>query len=165
MRKAVLFVGSDKVTRYLRLSICPSPGESRRSERRSGGTPAARSSSLPSPSLATGRRPLSRADWLCSRPSASVVSDLNACNSWLCSDSKLALFGAFSLACQLVRRFRSQAASRIGPGDARSGSTRSPANPARQAVNMLRNATLSRGFKNSARHVFGARQYEFGSYV
>ena len=72
--------------RYVRLFICPSPGESRSSERRSGGTPAARSSSLPSASLATGRRPLCRAGrpsrdlgfllvsplelWLCFRPSA-----------------------------------------------------------------------------------------------
>jgi hypothetical protein len=51
---------------------------------------------------------------------------------------------------QLVRRFRSQAASRIGPGTARSGRTRSPAHPTRQAVHMLQNVTLSRGFQSSA---------------
>ena len=97
--------------RYVRLFIWPSPGESRSSERRSGGTPAARSSSLPSASLATGRRPLCRAGrpsrdlgfllvsslelWLCFHPSTPAVSDLSSCDSMVCFDSKLALFGAF----------------------------------------------------------------------
>jgi len=104
-------VRSAKVIRDVRLYICPSPGETRSSERRSGGTPAARSSSPPSASLATGRRPLCRAGrpsrdlgfllvspwelWLCFRPSAPAVSDLNSCDSSPCFDSKLALFGAF----------------------------------------------------------------------
>src|SRR5271157_3853452 len=72
---------------------------------------AARSSSLPAASLATGRRPLCRAgrpsrdlgflvvspweNWLCFSPSAPAVSDSRSCNSRVCSDSKLALFGAF----------------------------------------------------------------------
>src|SRR5208337_2271067 len=72
---------------------------------------AARSSSPPSASLAIGRRPLCRAGrpsrdlgfllvsplelWLCFRPFAPGVSDLNACDSRLCFDSKLALCGAF----------------------------------------------------------------------
>ncbi len=72
---------------------------------------AARSSSLPWASLPTGRRPLCRAGrpsrdlgfllvsplelWLCFRPSAPAVSDLSSCDSRLCFDSKLALFGAF----------------------------------------------------------------------
>ena len=83
--------------RCVRLFICPSPGESRSSERRSGGIPAARSSSLSSASLATGRRPLCQAGrpsrdlgfllvsplelWLCFRPSAPAVSDLSSCDS------------------------------------------------------------------------------------
>ncbi len=95
----------------VRLFICPSPGESRSSEPRSGGTPAARSSSLPWASLATGRRPLCRAGrpsrdlgfllvspwelWLCFRPSAPAFSDLSSFGSRLCFDFKLALFGAF----------------------------------------------------------------------
>src|SRR5271157_6076108 len=111
VRKAVLLARSAKVTRYVRLFICPSPGESRSSERRSGGTPAARSNSLPAAALATSRRPLCRAGrpsrdlglllvsplelWLCFRPSAPAVSDLNSCRIRFCFDSKLALFGAF----------------------------------------------------------------------
>ena len=67
--------------------------------------------SLVSASLATGRQPLCRAGrpsrdlgfllvsplelWLCFRPSAPAVSDLSSCDSRLCFDSKLALFGAF----------------------------------------------------------------------
>src|SRR5271157_6588872 len=88
--KVAALVRSARVTRYVRLFICSSPGESRSSERRSGGTPAARSSWLPSASLATGRRPLCRAGrpsrdlgflvvspwavWLCFHPSAPAVS-------------------------------------------------------------------------------------------
>jgi len=99
------------VTRCVRLFICPSPGESRSSERRSGGNPATRSSSLPWASLPTRRRPLFRAGrpshvlgllvvpplelWLCFRPSAPAVSDLSSCDSRPCFDCKLALFGAF----------------------------------------------------------------------
>ena len=60
---------------------------------------------------ATGHRPLCRAGrpshdlgfllvspwelWLCFRPSAPVFSALSSCDSRLCFDSKLALFGAF----------------------------------------------------------------------
>src|SRR5271157_2189860 len=67
--------------------------------------------SLVSASLATGRQPLCRAGrpsrdlgflivsplelWLCFRPSAPAVADLSSCDSRLCFDSKLALFGAF----------------------------------------------------------------------
>ena len=59
----------------------------------------------------TGHRPLCRAGrpsrdlgfllvsplelWLCFRPSAPAVSDLSSCDSRLCFDFKLALFGAF----------------------------------------------------------------------
>src|SRR5271166_3891760 len=84
-------------------TICPSPGESRPSERRSGRTPAA--------SLATGRRllcPAARPSrelgfllvsslelWLCFHPSPPDFSDLSSCDPRLCFDSKLALFGAF----------------------------------------------------------------------
>src|SRR5208337_3193073 len=109
--KVAALVRSAKVTRCVRLFICPSPGDSRSSERRSGGTPAARSSSLPSAALATGGRPLCQAGrpsrelgflvvspwelWLCFRPSAPAVSDISSCDSVLCFDSKLALFGAF----------------------------------------------------------------------
>ena len=39
VRQALLLVRSARVTRCVRLFICPSPGESRRSERRSGQTP------------------------------------------------------------------------------------------------------------------------------
>ena len=86
VRNSLLWVRSARVTRYVRLFICPSPGESRSSERRSGGNPATRSSSRPWASLPTGRRPLFRAGrpsrdlgllvvpplelWLCFRPSA-----------------------------------------------------------------------------------------------
>jgi len=67
--------------------------------------------SLPSVSLATGHWRLCRAGrpsrdlgflvvsplelWLCFHPSAPAVADLSFCNSRLCFDSKLALFGAF----------------------------------------------------------------------
>ena len=67
--------------------------------------------SLVSALLSTGRQPLCRAGrpscdlgfllvsplelWLCFRPSAPAVSDLSSCDSRLCFDSKLALFGAF----------------------------------------------------------------------
>ena len=111
VRQAVFLVRSAKVTRYVRLLICPSPGESRSSERPSGGNPATRSSSLPAASLPTGRRPLCQAGrpsrdlgflvvppwelWLCFRPSAPAISDLSSCDSNPCFDSKLALFGAF----------------------------------------------------------------------
>src|SRR5271165_2995083 len=50
-----VLVRSARLTRYVRLFFCPSPGESRSSKRRSGGTPVARDSALPSASLATGR--------------------------------------------------------------------------------------------------------------
>src|SRR5208283_3034503 len=85
--------------------IRPSPGESRSSERPSGGNPARRSSSLPWASLPTRRRPLCPADrpsrelgfvlvspsefWLCFHPSALAVSDLTSCSSGFCLDSKL----------------------------------------------------------------------------
>src|SRR5271157_4168481 len=104
-------VGPFSTPRCVRLFIYPSPGESRSFERRSGGTPAARSSSPPWASLATGHRPLCRAGrpsrdlgflvvspwelWLCFRPSAPAISDLRSCHFTPFGVSKLAVFGAF----------------------------------------------------------------------